>query len=176
MANALQDTMSSLGGNLGNLALAQNVDFNTLLGFALGRYLKGRYDAARNRRLEDMWNKQANGAMANNIGSMGNSALTVASGGNTPENQWRAATLYQTVNGMKPTTKAGAQLKQGLFGPVQQAYNASLTPRQQLDNEMAAKAVAANPTYTPEGRLFQAEMDKRLNPYGYGVGLTNMMY
>lgn len=167
-SNALQDSLASLG-NMGNLALAQNVDFNTLLGFALGRYVKNRYEAARNRRLYDAWEKQSNNTMKDNIGGVGNTALTVATGGNTPENQWKSATLYQTIDNMKPTSKAGNQLKQNLLGQMGPSYEASLSPMQRMYNSMLTDAVNANPVNTPAGNLFKLGVDRRLNPGGYGL-------
>ena len=171
-SNALQDSLASLG-NMGNLALAQNVDFNTLLGFALGRYLKNRYEGARDRRLLKAEEAERNRAMADNIGATGNTALTVAAGGNTPENQWKSATLYQTIDNMKPTSKAGSQLKQNLLGQMGPSYEASLSPMQHMYNNMLTDAVNAAPVNTPAGSLFQMAVGKRLNPGGYGL-LTSM--
>ena len=155
MANALQNAISSLG-NMGNLALAQNLDPQTLLGFALGRYLNNRYEAARNRRIWDKAQQgEANEMMDN---SLGNSALTVASGDNTPGGNWRAATLYQTIDNMKPLTRNETKLQNNLLGNLEPSAAQGLSYKERVNNELMQKAINGMEVNTPADGLFQQKM------------------
>lgn len=155
MANALQNAITSLG-NMGNLALAQNLDPQTLLGFALGRYLHNRYEAARNRRIWEKGQQQEANDMMNN--SIGNSALTVASGDNTPGGNWKAATLYQTIGNMQPTTKAETKLQNNLLGNLEPSAAQGLSYKDRVNNELMQKAIDGMDVSTPAGDLFQQKM------------------